>query len=105
MKKIYILQYEKSESGLNALYVADPDIKLDNGNIKILTTFIGSGADQLIKELTVSEERYQGRWIRKKLDKSHYKYICKKCGYSERFRAPKYCANCGQKMIIDDKEI
>ena len=52
MRKLYVLQYETSESGLNALYVADPDIKLENGNIKILTTFIGTGADQLIRELT-----------------------------------------------------
>ena len=102
MKKLYILQYETRENSLNALIVADPDKKLANGNYKIISTFFGAGADQLINELTLKDKRDLGRWIRSKLDKTHYKYTCYNCGYSERYRAPVYCANCGRRMSIEE---
>lgn len=55
MIKRYVLQYETEKGAPSLLHVADPDIKLENGNIKILTTFIGEGADDLIRELTKEE--------------------------------------------------
>ena len=103
MKKLYILQYEKNESGLNGLIVADPDKKLSNGNYMVISSFIGSGADQLINELTLKGIKNRHYWIRKKLDKYHYKYVCDNCGYSERYKAPKYCGNCGNKMVIKEE--
>ena len=55
MIKRYVLQYETEKGAPSLLHVADPDIKLDNGNIKILTTFIGKSADDLIQELIKEE--------------------------------------------------
>lgn len=52
MEKLYILSYEKSENDLSALVIADPDITLPNGNIKVVKILIGSYADDMIKELT-----------------------------------------------------
>ena len=52
MKKLYILQYEKDESGFASLVVADPDITLPNGNKKVINIIVGDYADELIKELT-----------------------------------------------------
>ena len=55
MIKRYVLQYETEKGALSLLHVADPNIKLENGNIMILTTFIGESADNLIRELTKEE--------------------------------------------------
>ena len=52
MEKLYILRYEKSDNDISALVIADPDIKLPNGNIKVVNIIIGNYADELIKELT-----------------------------------------------------
>lgn len=52
MKKLYILQYEKNEDDFSTLIVADPDIKLPNGNIKVINIMIGAFVDKIIKELT-----------------------------------------------------
>lgn len=55
MIKRYVLQYETEKGAPSLLHIADPDIKLENGNIKILTTFIGSSADEIIREITKEE--------------------------------------------------
>ena len=55
MIKRYVLQYETEKGAPSLLHVADPDIKLENGNIEIITTFIGESADELIKELIKEE--------------------------------------------------
>lgn len=52
MEKLYILSYKKSENDLSALVIADPDITLPNGNIKVVKILIGDYADDIFKELT-----------------------------------------------------
>ena len=54
MRKLYILEYKK-EDGLSSLTIADPDIKLDNGNIKVLGILIGDYADEIINALIREE--------------------------------------------------
>lgn len=54
MRKLYILEYKKVD-GLSSLTIADPDIKLDNGNIKVLGILIGDYADEIINALIREE--------------------------------------------------
>ena len=42
--------------------------------------------------------RSNGRWVRKRLDKSHYSYYCNRCGHESRFYKSNYCHYCGAKM-------
>jgi len=52
IKKLYI-QYEKEEQdNKSVMYIADPDKKLETGNIEIVKTLIGKYADDTYKELT-----------------------------------------------------
>ncbi len=52
MEKLYILSYEKSDNDFSTLVVADPDITLPNGNLKVVNVIVGDYAEELIKELT-----------------------------------------------------
>lgn len=58
MEKRYVLSYEKRESddAFSALVVADPDIKLENGNIKVVKIIIGDRANEIMDELTKAIE-------------------------------------------------
>lgn len=54
MKKLYIIEYDDAD--IHSLTVADPEKKLENGNLKIINIIIGGYADELLHELTKQPE-------------------------------------------------